>query len=119
MNSEKIILAFAKVKEDMTFLKTEIEKVSKDKKKTEKAPDKSLLEYNSKIDETIDKLSKSVIKIENDYKDEIDKTHRILSKLKEDFDKKLEQEISILKSDFEEKLSDIERNNAFEGEDLY
>lgn len=117
MVNEKIVLAFSKVREDMDFLRSEIESVKKSSKKS--SSDKGLLEYNSKVDSTLDKLAKQIITIENDYKDEIDKTHRILGKLKGDFESKLETEINFLKADFEEKLADVDRNNSYEGEDLY
>jgi biopolymer transport protein ExbB/TolQ len=112
MNSEKIILAFAKVKEDMTFLKKEIGTVSKKSEKQQK-----LVEVDP--NNTIKKLEKSVIKLENDYKEDLDKTYKIIAKIREEFEEKINIEISALKSEFEEKLTDIEQSNSFEGEDLY
>jgi hypothetical protein len=112
MNSEKIILAFAKVKEDMTFLKKEIGTVSKKSEKQQK-----LVEADPS--NSIKKLEKSVIKLENDYKEDLDKTYKIIAKIREEFEEKLNIEIATLKSDFEEKLSDIESKDSFEGEDLY
>jgi len=113
MNSEKIILAFAKVKEDITFLKTEIEKTSKKKEINKK------LTNDTNNSDSIKKIEKSIIKIENNYKDEIEKTHKIISKIREEFEEKLSSEITLLKAEFEEKLLDIERTNSFEGEELY
>lgn len=128
MNNEKIVLAFAKVKEDMSFLKTEIVKQSKKKETSTLAPvdntkfkDK-LKEQKTSIKEqkdSITRLEKSIIKLENNYKSDIEKTHKIISKVREEFEEKLTNEISFLKADFEEKLADIERDNSFEGEDLY
>ncbi len=114
MNSEKIILAFAKVKEDMTFLKKEITKVSK-KSETQK----TLTTDDSKSKQSIEKLEKSLIKFENEYREDLDKTYKIISKVREEFEQKLNTEIDNLKLQFETKLSDIETKDSFEGEDLY
>lgn len=107
MKQDNVARAFAKVKEDMLFLKTEIEVLKKEKpaKKTKKS------------DEGVDKLEKSIDKLQKSLDEHIRKTQNTFSEMAEDLSEKINLEINGLRMEFREDLLELEQKNM--DEDLY
>jgi len=116
MDSNKVTIAFKKVKEDMGFLRDEIDSIQKslDKKPKAKTIESSVLSGSVKD------LEKAISNAEKSCDKGLLEVKKLVIRLDEKFEEKLSTEISVLRSEFEEKLADIEQKNSYvDGEDLY
>lgn len=110
MKGDNIARAFSKVKEDMVFLKTEIELLKN--KKEKKTTSKNQGDGFSELEKDLKKLQKS-------YETEIKKLQNQIKELNEEFNEKLSSEINLLRQEFREEILDLEQKTTYQGEELY